>query len=317
VPPQYDYTEHLEEQAETPEDWARALTKRPTPFRFWYRESPRPLVPWRRDHRVRFRDPPVRISGMTNLVLDAEGRLEFLLRIPPQKDETPGPDPAPDWARVFAAAGLEADDFSEVPPVWVPESYCGERIAWKGTCPGQPEPELLVEACSYRGRPVYFDVVQPWVRPWRMQVYEPKPAERVGAILFGVWTSLGSENLRINLSLTVLGTGVVVYCLIRFGFLAGMASLLLANFPGHFTVPAQMGAWYARPSWIAVAIVGALLVYAFYASLGGRSLIRPEALDWEGPRSFELDDTDREVSRARTRPDSSTGRVAQADPQRP
>jgi serine/threonine-protein kinase len=355
-------------------------------------------------------------------------------------------------------------------------------VAWKGTYPGQPEPELLVEACSYRGRPVYFNIVHPWVRPWRMQVHEPEPAERVGAILgvgmvlvlvlgalylarrnllagrgdrrgalrlsvfvfvavflqtfvftadhvaeldaefelfmeslgysafsglilwlvylaiepfvrrrwpqllvswnrllagrfldplvgrhlligaafgvvvsgfgvlqevitrwagldwadpwsssilplqgtrhvaaqligalmagivpavvilfflvlfrvvlrrpwaafagvtvlFGLFSSLGQDNFAVHLSLTLLGTAAVVFCLIRFGFLAGMASILLANFPSHFPVPAQPAAWYARPSWIAVAIVGALLVCAFYASLGSRSLIRPEALD--------------------------------------
>jgi serine/threonine-protein kinase len=478
--PGRDHAEHLRESATSPEEWDRALGERPTPLRFWYRQSPRPLVSWAENGRVFFTNPPLRISGMTNLILDAEGRLLTFFRIPPQKDDSAGPGPAVDWSTAFAAAGLSFEEFSEVAPTWLPEAYCEDRVAWEGTYPDQEQPTVTVVACSYRGRPVYFDVIHPWDQPWRMQVYEPEPATRIAAVfsvlmvlsiivgaaylarrnlrmgrgdkrgalrlslfvfsivlihrllradhvpdvgdefnlimrqlqegvlvaflfwlvylaieplvrrhwpqllvswnrllagrfrdplvgsrlligvavgvllhsvyrlegalaqwlelesaepvwvsnvshaardiaaklidlimaglapvvvvlfflvlfrvlfrrrwlavagvvlMFGLMGSLGSESMVLAIVFGLLEVGLAVFCLVRFGFLAGAAAYLTGNLLSQFPLPAHLSAWYAQPSWIALALLGALLLFAFHASLGGRALLKPETLD--------------------------------------
>ena len=51
-----------------------------------------------RDALVRIDDPPLDVSGMTSVVLDADGRLTGFTAVPPQVDEAPGPaaDPTGD-----------------------------------------------------------------------------------------------------------------------------------------------------------------------------------------------------------------------------
>ena len=50
---------------------------------------------------------------------------------------------------------------------------------------------------------------------------------------------------------------------------------LIHSFP-LFT---DLSAWYARPSWISFAFVALLLAVAFRISLGGRTLLKLDALD--------------------------------------
>jgi hypothetical protein len=47
------------------------------------------------------------------------------------------------------------------------------RAAWTGTLDGTPAVPFRIEAASWKGRPVYFEVVWPWMRPLRVQVFRP------------------------------------------------------------------------------------------------------------------------------------------------
>jgi serine/threonine-protein kinase len=73
----------------------------------------------------------------------------------------------PDWAALFAAAGLEVSEFSPAPPApkWDPPVPVDERRAWMGAYPGRPEWPLHIEAGSFHGSPVYFRCVPPWDCP--------------------------------------------------------------------------------------------------------------------------------------------------------
>jgi hypothetical protein len=51
--------------------------------------------------------------------------------------------------------------FTEAAPTQTPSTYADERKAWTGTLTGTDIP-LRIEAASYRGRPVLFDLVLPW-----------------------------------------------------------------------------------------------------------------------------------------------------------
>ena len=50
-------------------------TGRPAAVRFWYRTSPRPLLPISKNSPVGTLDPPLQLNGMTTAIFDTKGRL--------------------------------------------------------------------------------------------------------------------------------------------------------------------------------------------------------------------------------------------------
>ncbi len=169
-----------------PADWAYGFqydrlqpagVSRPSPIRFWYRQSPRFLIPL--DFQQMFvtpDDPPPVVSGMSEVRFDSEGKLLRIFVMPPQLDVSDGERGEPDWAPLFARAGLVLADFRPTEGTWHPYIDRDLRRAWLGTYPGQPAVPVRVEAGAYGGRPVFFRVVLPWTEPERMgPVQGPAP----------------------------------------------------------------------------------------------------------------------------------------------
>jgi hypothetical protein len=71
---------------------------------------------------------------------------------------------------MFEAAGLSMSTFVEATPQWAPPDFADTRAAWTGPHPALKDVTLRIEAASYRGVPVFFDVVGPWTEPERMQL---------------------------------------------------------------------------------------------------------------------------------------------------
>jgi serine/threonine-protein kinase len=180
-------------------------------FVFWYRGSPRPLaagntlsdapvvgVAWTDD-------PPLEVSGMTLVKLNPLGRLTQLVAIPPQVERAAGPTPAPDWALLFSAAGLDPSEWLPVQPMWTPPVDNDARAAWTGALAERPNIPMRIEAAAYRGRPVYFELIGPWTRPERMQPYQPAAGERAflvtGIVLLLSMLVAGAILARRNLRL--------------------------------------------------------------------------------------------------------------------
>jgi hypothetical protein len=171
----------------SPRRWDHARTIRPAPISFWYRESPRYLVPLDYAGTLSAGNPPLAVSGMTAVRLDPDGRLIGLAVVPPEHDDTVGVTPAVDWNRLLDHAGLSMDDLRPVSPSWNPLVDCDERIAWEGAYPGQPDVPIRAEAGAYGGRPVYFRIVAPWTVAPRMGADTLPAGERVAyAILLAV-----------------------------------------------------------------------------------------------------------------------------------
>jgi hypothetical protein len=163
-------------------------------FVFWYRGSPRPLTalsPFSTQEPivglVGTDDPPLDLSGMTRVRLDPRGRLMQLIAVPPQVEKLDGAVPsAPDWARLFSAAGLDPSKWPPAQPMWTPPVHSDERAAWTGWLAGRSDIPMRIEAAAYQGRPVYFELIGPWTRPERMQPYQPSTGDRVSLVILTV-----------------------------------------------------------------------------------------------------------------------------------
>jgi serine/threonine-protein kinase len=138
-------------------------------LRFWYRTSPRALVPESSSWTPLINDPPLALSGMATVLVDERGRLLEFVTMPPQLDPAEGLSLPGDWAPLFQAAGLPMSEFTAATPQWTPRAFADARAAWEGPMPGAPDTRIRVEAASYRGRPVAFQIVWPWTVPSRME----------------------------------------------------------------------------------------------------------------------------------------------------
>jgi len=155
---------------------------RPPLLWFWYRESPEALVPW--NPEVRLGDPPQTTPGDASLVLDPAGRLYQLEVVPQASPDPVVPDPPPDWSALLGAAGFDPAQLASVSPLTLPPAYADHRAAWVGTVPGLPGLAIPVriEAASYRGAPVSFEIYGPWRQPARESLPEP-PGPRLSRLL--------------------------------------------------------------------------------------------------------------------------------------
>ena len=219
------YLEHMSRRL-PPGGFAALRDARPGPWQFYYRQSLGPFVPSNRDGVV-LRDDPPRDWGMADVELDASGRLMNYTAMPAQFDAAPGPWPEPDWSPLFEEAGLNRAEWTPTPPQWTAPLASDHRAAWQGTYPGGTA--MRIEAAAYRGRPVWFATLPPWVGPRaapaaREQV-SASPLSGVSLLLFALALPVGGgvlarRNLRLGRgdrkgALRVAGFVFVVYSLAR------------------------------------------------------------------------------------------------------
>jgi serine/threonine protein kinase len=201
-----DYLNFIRSNDNSPNRWERLKTGRPVALGFWYRQSPRYLVPLNRQD-VGPTDPPHIIAGMAGVTLDARGRVVGFYGVPPQVADNQSATPAEfDWSKLFAEAGLDMAEFKPTEPKWTPAHAFDQHVAWEGHHPGQPESPMRVEAAAFQGRPVWFQIVNPWDHPAR-QVEEAGTAGKRAAqafviaiffvILLGA-AMLARHNLRLG-----------------------------------------------------------------------------------------------------------------------
>src|SRR4029453_11820488 len=108
----------------------------PSPLSFWYREAAIPLVPVNGFWAIDERNPPLTMSGMTFVRLSTAGRLQQFQFVPPARSETKG-------------AASEPDRLGG------PPQASDRRHAWT-------KDDLRVEAATFEGRPVWFEVIPRW-----------------------------------------------------------------------------------------------------------------------------------------------------------
>ena len=187
--------------------WEPLGTARQGAIRFWYRQSPRSLVP----HRITevfatSFDPPALVSGMVAVELDPEGRLRRFEAVPPELDDLGLAEEEPDWQPLFAEAGLDLERFEPTEPIWNPPTFADRQAAWEGAHPDDQEETIRVEAAADRGKPVAFRVVESWTQPDRMGAASESPWGRPSDV---ARADLGSlVHLTLNL-LLILGAALL------------------------------------------------------------------------------------------------------------
>jgi hypothetical protein len=180
----FRYDEEYHRYAETrenPATYQAQLAKgQPPLIYFWYRQSSQYLEAGSRSEDptavssvVSPANPPPIHSGMIGVNLDPQGRLIEFSAVPPQVEDTPVPPHPADWTALLTAAGLDMTRFAPAEPRWVPLVSFDARAAWTGSYADAPEVPLRIEAASWRGRPVNFQVIGPWSKPERMQPGQP------------------------------------------------------------------------------------------------------------------------------------------------
>jgi serine/threonine-protein kinase len=263
---QYDYLTYRGATIPSIRNFRELASARPHPWWFFYRQSPREMVPLHSSLRVRADDPPFEVSGMVSIGLDARGQLVRFRAAPPQVEIHPSPVSVPDWKPLFAAAGLDPARFTSSVPRWLPSEPFDARESWDGSYAESPEVPIHIDAASWRGRPVSFEILGPWSRPLRMQ--EVRQAAglhiREAAILFMIFSVLVTTVLLARRNLR-MGRGdrrgafrVALFC----GAATMLSWLFLAH---HVSSPADESGSLLRG--VASSIFEAALAWVAYVAI--------------------------------------------------
>jgi serine/threonine-protein kinase len=196
-----------------------------------------------------------------------EGRLIAFSAAPSQF--TPAQEPearAADWGALLAEAGLNPATLRPVAPQLVPPGYADTRAAWEGFFPTQPDIPLRVEAASYRGSVVYFELLGPWSKPLHSPPAEPEArSTRFFALIFTVFMLVSVTGVVLARRNWRLGRGdrkgayrlaVVVFVLSLLSWLIGASHV--TAFWGELRL-----FWFA----VADALVKSLVIWLFYVAL--------------------------------------------------
>ncbi|MGZ5483642.1 MAG: protein kinase domain-containing protein [Pyrinomonadaceae bacterium] len=223
---------------QSPNHFERLRSGQPAVIYFWHRSSPRYLEPWY-DVSVLINDPPNDVAGMTKVILDVRGRLLEFQAVPPQvKDKTAQASEA-DWATLFTEAGLDIRKYRQTESNWTPPFFADANLSWEGPHVDHAEIPVRIEAATYQGKPVYFQIVAPWDKPFRQEEAAVGGRRRVAAtiaitVLLSVIIAavfLARRNLRQGRSDTKGAFKISIFV-----FLMGLAgNLLIADHIPDFT----------------------------------------------------------------------------------
>lgn len=176
------YLDHIQQTDRSLSRWDKVSSGQPAAIYFWYRDSPRPFK-LTSEGMVTELAPARDVPGMTTVTLDTLGRLRSFHAVPPQKTAVPDQTTTTDWSPLFAESGLDQAKFQPAPSIWTPPHQATIRAAWDGSYPDNPEMKIHVEAGSFAGKPVYFEILDPWDQPRDVQPTIARFRERVLVVL--------------------------------------------------------------------------------------------------------------------------------------
>ena len=200
--PNADLLNYIEESDKTTGRWKNLDSHA---ILFWYRQSPRSLE----SHlalNLKY-NPPLQYPGEVLVEMDTEGRLISLQSVPPSDVGPSGETKAePDWPLYFKEAGFDLAEWTETDPQRNPAFFADTQTAWKGSLSNRPGTAARIEAATYRGKAVSFQIVAPWTKHAQAAPEPMTMAERIAAVfailvLSGIVVGLlyfAMKNLRLG-----------------------------------------------------------------------------------------------------------------------
>ncbi|HEX5966529.1 MAG TPA: serine/threonine-protein kinase, partial [Pyrinomonadaceae bacterium] len=154
-----DYLDYINANDSSASRWDQLNDGQPASIYFWYRTSSRAFDVAENGY-VTESKPALVYPEMITLTLDTVGRLRSFEAVPPQR--APVEAKPTDWSIVFLETGLDQSKFQSVAPTWTSPREATERVAWEGPYPDRSDLKIRVEAGSYDGKLVYFELFEPW-----------------------------------------------------------------------------------------------------------------------------------------------------------
>jgi hypothetical protein len=242
--------------------WETLRERRPSPLAFNYRESPLPMAPVSAWGMISLDDPPHVVPGMARVQLDSDGRLISFSRIPPQHSTRPVPGAPYDWSAALSETGIDLATLKEVVPEWSPSVTSDRQVAWTALYAGQEDLPMRIEAAAWRGEPVFFAVIGPWIQPRVPQAPAVAIGDTVMTILLIVTLIVGSIAARRNLQ-TGRGDRRGAYRLSV--AVTGAVFLASASVADHRT--ALAAEWGLLTQLAGAALFSGLFAWVFYMAL--------------------------------------------------
>jgi len=185
-----DFEKYVMQHDKTAARWTRLSKGHPTSMYFWYRESPRPLLPriLFSNGRVSESDPPAMITGMLLIVLQEDGALQGFAETTPQIADDAPAKPV-DWRPLLDFAALDPARLQTAKSQWTPLAWGDQRAAWTGKSPEQPDIPIRLEAAGFQGKPIAFRTIFPWTKPSRdveMTSFQSAQEKIVAGVLLGI-----------------------------------------------------------------------------------------------------------------------------------
>jgi serine/threonine-protein kinase len=141
------------------EQLAQLSRGQPPVITFWYRQRSDYFLPWNpASVVVALGDPPLWIPEEAFVATDLQGRIVRFEVGTPQEDYSTASNRPGNWDVLFKAAGVDPSRFTRVAPEWIVSATFDDRAAWTGSYAHSPSVPMRIEAASWKGRPVYFDI---------------------------------------------------------------------------------------------------------------------------------------------------------------
>ncbi len=268
----FDYADggldYKEKQAGAKPDFRALLAQQPRVLMYWYRESPETMVPETLHDDImtpgvpQEDDPPRDVPGMTLVKLDDQSRLVLFEAVPPQMSPAGETAHPANWNELFKLADLDPTQFQKAEPLWAPPRAADERVAWTGVYPGTSIP-LRVEAAAWLGKPVSFQLIGPWTKPYAEHLFTAGERARIvvlmviGMVIIVIpawlaWRNIARGKADRRGAFRLAGG---IFC----------AYMLLWIFRGHFVATIGLFALFAMA--LSSALFNAALIWAVYLGL--------------------------------------------------
>jgi serine/threonine-protein kinase len=264
----------------------------PHAVRFWYRNSEGYLIPRNPPSVTSNTDPPT-LPGTAVVGLEPTGTLRYFSIAPMLVDKEEKQEEV-NWSVLFSEAGLDRAQFRQITPDrrWLPDVLFDNRVMFEGPLPagsydrspptsrGTGEPDrnavakplrILVDAATFRGRPVTFWVIHPYI------LWNPTDAEHGRPPWWNAVLKIVPFPLGVLFAILVAGSLLLAFRHFRTGrghrqgafriavFVLVVSVLSSALFMHH--LPSVWYEWERGLVLLALALLEGAKIWIFYMAL--------------------------------------------------